>query len=318
MPFWRISPLEQEFLEDDSTRHVLLTIDCSFWAICTVNTCAQFFWFPRIVVDSTMRTCTGAAIVLYMLIAALVMVAVIKYPMGYYRHRDKVMIFNRSIRILIYALACWYADTYVDDVLAEREKKFYVTDKLAAGRHPLLIIFLILTQVPGNHLLWSLYFPLPIYQGLWLDLVQAGVKLISVKRIVRLLELIDMRGPVASVCRSMNLPFNVYSMAMMYVAPFGKRCGKDGALLLSLFTWGFFGSFWPTFTAWYCESVLRDRFLRRRHHGVGQHRVLWGSIQQYLGTNIVVASFFWLVLQVLLIPERNREMVMRALLFDSP
>lgn len=320
MPFWRQhTPLEQAFWQDDTTRNVLLTIDRWFWAICLVNVLSQPFWFPRLL-DSVVYLTVQALSWCYLIVAVAVAIAITRDEVRYYRHRGKVMFFNRSVRILAYALLGHYVDE-------QAMVKLYVTDKIAAGRHPLLVVFLILSQVTGNNLLWTLYFPLPFGHGIWLDIVQQGLRiLMSGMRSARLLGEPVLRPTVTSMCEVLNASLIGLPLVSVPMQPFDVCCAEDGPLLLSLYSWWFFGSFWPSFITWYCEYVMRENFERRRREADGEQlgreadRDEWdlrASTRSCIWM-FSMASVSWLLLHGLLGSESTRTLVVRALLFMHP
>lgn len=305
-------PSEDAFWQDIGTQSVLLTIDRCFWPICLINILVEFAWVPRVVLRGVGERLQPAryslAVVLcgHLMAALAVSMAIKRNRALYYRHRGKVMLFNRLIRIALYAQFFRYVDK-------QHELMAFVTDKITAGRNVLLVIILILIHVPGNHLLWSLYFPLPFNQSIWLDIVQQGVRLMTVTRCARLLGHRDLRPTVTSACKALNAYINMYSMETMQREPFDRRCVEDGPLLLSLFSWWFFGSFLPTYTAWYCESMLRQKFRRRQLNTVGGFWDLPHSFLLYLTVSMAVASFSWVGLQLLMAPQRNRDLVLGVL-----
>lgn len=309
MALWQRNLVEAAFWEDDTTRNVLLTIDRSFWGVCLLNVVGasvaifRFIQFPS-------QLIWWGKIVVYFAAAVAVAVAIKRDPEEYYRHRRMVMYGNRVIRILLYPVLMLLLDE-------EALVKFYISDKLAAGRHAGVVVFWILAQMSGSDLPWGLYFPLPAREGIWLDIAQQSMRLfVTATRCERFLQHPSLQPTVIFMCQGMNVFLSsdmLTPMGAQLRQDFDTQCVEDGPLLLTLFVWLFFGCFWPTFTVWYCELTLKSRFIRRQQGIVEGRPDLWSLTWPYLWTHYIVASAAWPLLQVVLAHRVNREVLMRVL-----
>lgn len=311
MPFWRRTAFEEAFWRDDSTRSVLLTIDKSFWAVYIVNLVIDGVAFPRVFNG---RACVwiGAVSCLFLAMVLAVPVAIRRDQAVYYKHRGLLMFMNRAVQLVF----CFMLSLGLNDHVL---MKLYVTDKLAVGRDRLLVVFLILTHLNGVYLLWTFYFPLPFSQGVWIDLVQMIVRLvITTRRCVYLLAQPDLKPTVTAICTTMNNALvSMHPMALVLVRKFNLHCEDDAPLLLALFSWWYFGTFLPSFSAWYVEWVLKEKFAERRQlvEDGGPGFPVAPSGFQFLLIITLVAMLYWMSLHLLLGPQRSRDRVWRALLF---
>lgn len=313
MAFWRRDPMEAAFWEDNTTRQLLLTIDKYFWPIACFNivtsmTSARRFFHPCAMIVS------GIMLFIIGLTTSMTAVAIRRDPERYYRHRQKIMVCNRVGRVVAFAITMLYMN--VDKV----EKN--VQDRLLRGKHPMLFVLILLAHAIGNHQMWGLYFLLPVRLGIWLDLLQQGMRLVvTVMYCVRVIQIPPLRQYVTSLCTTMNTFLNTDMLIPLGVptapmALFDARCVEDGPLLLTLFSWWFWGCFWPTFTVWYCERLLKKRFMRRQQGIEGEGGDLWVAIRNYLFINVTVACGSWQLLQLLLAYGSNRDRIVRALLYS--
>lgn len=295
------------FWEDGTTRDVLLTIDRSFWAVCLLNVVVGF-----VVVSGFFhyRMIWQAVLIVYLTAALAVAAAIGRNPDQYYRHRGKVMLANRVVRIVVYPIMVLFINE-------EALVKLYITDKLAGGRSPGMVIFWILAQMSGCDLPWGLYFPLPFSQGIWLDIAQQFMRLmVTAMRCAHLLQHPSLKPSVTLLCNRLHAYLDngmVYPMGSPLRGTLDQQCTKEGPLVLSLFMWWYLGCFCPSFSLWYVESTMKRRFRMRRRGNDDEQLGIWEMVWPYPWTLYVVASSTWPVLQVLLAHRASREALLMFL-----
>lgn len=307
--------MERAFWEDPTTRELLLTLDGSFWPICLVNIVADYVWSSAVVGCCQHLLSIANVIRLFYLIAAIgVAFAVRRYPDWYYKHRVGIMLLNRVVRVTIYSTLAFQLD-HVEYV------KQRIAEKLAGGRQAVLAVLQVLCMRFSVHLPWGLYFPLPFRWAIWLDIVQQALRLLCGARIcLEVLETSGLRPTVTAACRQMTM-FHILVVAPEIVYQeiyprLDQQCTEQGPLLLSLYIWWFVGCFWPTFTLWFVEFALRERFVVRRRANIrpGLRAGVWGLGWTYLIAHYFVSAVSWCCLQVLLLSKERYDFILRVLL----
>lgn len=306
--------MEEAFWEDNATRELLFTIDSCVWPMAVMSILFSMTSIYRLVQP-------GAQLVLGFIMGTIAlttgMTAVaMKWDLeGYYKHRGKLMALNRLGRIVYFAVVMLFMDV---DLMVQ-----YVDWRLARGAHPLLVLKSLLGKGVGNHQIWGFLFPMAVGQGIWLDILQQGMRLVvMVMYCVRLIQGPVLRPVAVSVCIDLNMVLNTDMLPtlgtpFLPVALLDARCVEDGPLLLALFSWWYGGCFWPTFTVWYIEGLLKKRFVRQWGGNAGEFAGWWATIRDYVLVNVIVACVSWPLLQQLLAHGSNRDLLVRTLL-SSP
>lgn len=314
MAFWGVDTFDSMFWEDETTRNVLLTIDSSLWKPNFVNLMAGAVSIHRFVCsDFRFWVVVLVLTVPYIVIPRAIARAIKRDPVLFYRQRGKIMLLNRLMYICMESVVMLIV---TDTAVVER-----IHYRLAVGTKEIVLVLWILVQTLRNHHPWSLYFPLPFKQSIWLDILQQAARLVVVGGFtVRLLEVPQLRPAVTSMCTTMNVFLNtdlisVLPMASVDVKKLDSHCVQDGPLLLTVFVWGFWGCFWPTFTVWYAEFMLKKQFMRQQHGIVGAGPDIWGWAKPYLLTYFIVASAWWPALHVLLAQPHVRDLILRIVLY---